>query len=89
MHHSISRGATSQWLSTGKRLNKPAVFRALEAGGSSLGNIIKVTIFVTDMASNFDEVTFGLATPEMPTTGCMALATHAREVDPACMPMRR
>ena len=30
--------------------------RALEAGGSSLGNIIKVTIFVTDMAANFEEI---------------------------------
>ena len=30
--------------------------RALEAGGSSMKNIVKVIIFVTDMASNFEEV---------------------------------
>jgi 2-iminobutanoate/2-iminopropanoate deaminase len=30
--------------------------RALEAGGSSLGDVLKVTIFVTDMKAHFPEV---------------------------------
>lgn len=30
--------------------------RALEAGGSSLSHVVKVTIFVTDMPSHFQEV---------------------------------
>ena len=30
--------------------------RALEAGGSSLGNIIKVTIFVREMSKNFETI---------------------------------
>ena len=30
--------------------------RVLEAGGSSLGHVVKVTIFLTDMAANFPNV---------------------------------
>lgn len=30
--------------------------RALRAGGASLGEVVKVTIFVTDMATNFPSV---------------------------------
>jgi reactive intermediate/imine deaminase len=30
--------------------------RVLEAGGSSLGQVVKVTIFLTDMAANFPKV---------------------------------
>jgi 2-iminobutanoate/2-iminopropanoate deaminase len=30
--------------------------RALEAGGSGLGNVLKVTIFLTDMQTQFEEV---------------------------------
>jgi 2-iminobutanoate/2-iminopropanoate deaminase len=30
--------------------------RALEAGGSGLGNVLKVTIFLTDMQSQFEDV---------------------------------